>query len=149
MEIGGIAYPSFAYGAQLQYYYGIEGYEDILLRVNQPFACSYTISKATTSMNNSKIEAVSAIVFAHEIAHTLFMYEAYDVTPNHNEQSGVSCIMNRVNLYSVEDQYERILDSEDAFCSTCYEHLCEKAGDFIYIYGYEYLNGEIIPVEGE
>ena len=128
----------------------IEGRDDILLRANQPFACSYTISKASESMTNARIEAVSSIVFAHEIAHTLFMYEAYELTPNHDEQNGVCCIMNTLNLYTVEEQYENIQSYEiNAFCPTCHEHLREKAGDFIYIYGHEYLNGELVDnVEG-
>ncbi len=107
--------------------------DNITQRMHWPVASCYILSIHS--------ESLAAIILAHEIAHALYMYEAYEKDETHREYFDIRCIMNPVDLSSIEDLYDDIINYNiDPFCSTCYDYLCERANNVLYIHGYEEIN---------
>ena len=101
-----------------------------------------TISElASRDLSSQQIQAVASISLAHETAHALYMYEAYEIYSNHTPDN-CDCIMNYIDYDNIAELYEGIINYEiDPFCDDCMDYLIEQAYTILYVaYGYESIN---------
>lgn len=129
----------FCLGVQLK----ITDWKDnIEYETHLPVLGILTISNLESiSLNSEQIEAIAAIALAHETAHALYMYEAYEIFSNHTPDN-CDCIMNKVDFDNIDELYESIINYEiEPFCDACKDHLIEQADTILYVaYGYESIN---------
>ena len=76
-----------------------------------------------------------SLVLAHEIAHSLEMYEMYNWHEDHTPEQGreFGCIMNQYDPEKAEDFYGDIMAGRDtALCETCTAILTGQIMDDVY-----------------
>ena len=104
---------------------------------HQPVVQVFTINQYdTTGMTKVAPDNICmSLVLAHEIAHTLEMYEMYNWHEDHTPEQGreFGCIMNQYDPEKAEDFYGDIMAGRDtALCETCTAILTGQIMDDVY-----------------
>lgn len=128
----------YTIGAQL---YSIDEDETIIYETRYPVLNILTLSAVNSiSLTDTQIEATAVISLAHEVAHTMYMYEAYEIFEKHTTDN-CDCIMNVVDYDTIVDFYEKITNYEiNPLCDTCMQHLTAQANTILYVNNNESIN---------